>query len=253
MGEYFWVTENTLPDGVGVTAYCAGHVIWLVCGFLAAAVCALVYRRLSVHGRRVFSVSLALVIAVSEVVKDTFLAVNGAFGVGYLPLHLCGLSIFACLADAFHPTELGRQLLYCLVLPGALAALLFPDWLRYPLCSFQSIHSFTIHILLITYPIMKLPCGELRPDWKKLPRCFLLLVCVAAPVYVFNKVFGTNFMFLNWPSAGSPLELFAQWLGNPGYLLGLAALFPLVWSVMYLPWIISDAVKRKKRPLSEPS
>ena len=41
-------------------------------------------------------------------------------------------------------------------------------------------------------------------------------------------------MFVNRPSGGSPLEWLAQWMGNPGYLLGYAGLILLCIFLMDL-------------------
>ncbi len=242
--ELFWATEKTLPDGVGVEAFCPGHLAWIAGAAIFGAAAAMVYRRLGVREREIFSRTLALLIFISELGKDIFLAANGAFNVGYLPLHLCGLAVFVCLGDSLRPSPIVRETLYCLVLPGALSALLFPDWLRYPLLTFQSLQSFSIHAMLFAYPLLKLASGELRPDFRKLPRCFLLLLCAAVPIYFFNRAFGTNFLFLSAPVPGSPLEPIAALFGR-FYLVGFAAFVVAVWAVMYLPWALYERLRNR--------
>ena len=54
------------------------------------------------------------------------------------------------------------------------------------------------------------------------------LLRAAALVFLFDKKAQTNYMFLNWPPAGSPLAWIASYLGNPGYLAGYAVLVILV-------------------------
>ena len=78
--------------------------------------------------------------------------------------------------------------------------------------------------------------GDLRPEARQLPKCLGILVCCAVPVALFNRFFGTNYMFLSWPSPGSPLEWFASFLGRPGYLLGYLPMLALVWLILYLPF-----------------
>ena len=53
------------------------------------------------------------------------------------------------------------------------------------------IHSFTVHALLLCYPILLLSAGELRRDWRHFPRCFLLLAGFAAVAVAANAVFDT--------------------------------------------------------------
>ena len=63
------------------------------------------------------------------------------------------------------------------------------------------------------------------------------MLAVAAVMYVFNKLAGTNYFFLNSPAPGSPLEWFARFLGNPGYILGFLPIMAVVWLALYLPWL----------------
>ena len=67
------------------------------------------------------------------------------------------------------------------------------------------------------------------------PRCFALLLALAAVVYGFDRIVGANYMFLLAPAPGSPLEWFAGFLGNPGYLLGYLPMLAAVWAALYLP------------------
>jgi uncharacterized membrane protein YwaF len=120
-------------------------------------------------------------------------------------------------------------------MPSAIAALLFADWLQYPIFNIQSIQSFSIHILLMSYPIMRISGGDLRPQAKVLPKCLLLIIVIAIPLYSLNKLLNTNFFFLNWPSPGSPLELFADLWGNPGYIAGIFIIIAALWLILYLP------------------
>ena len=78
--------------------------------------------------------------------------------------------------------------------------------------------------------------GELRPDTRRAPACLGIMLLIAVPVYVFDRLMGTNYMFLNWPLPGSPLEWFA-FLGRPGYLLGYIPLLAAAWTVIYAPFV----------------
>ena len=112
-----------------------------------------------------------------------------------------------------------------------------------PQTSFFSLNAFIGHTLLFTYPLTLLAAKRLRPYAKRLPLCLLLLVVVAVPMYFFDQRTGANFFFLNYPPAGSPLALFANYWGVPGYIFGYFPLIAAVWLVLYLPW----AAGRKKK------
>ena len=234
--EYFFTLEDKLPAGVGFSHFGGAHIAWLA--FAAALIAALciAYRRAPEDGRTRWRHGLGWAVLVCEALKDINLAAQGNFNRWYLPLHLCGLAVFFTFAHSRRPGKTVGNFLYACCMPGAAFALLTPDWVAFPPLSYHSIVGFTVHALLMTYPIMLVAGGDLRPEAKYLPRCFGILVCCAVPIYLFNRAFGTNYMFLMWPSPGSPLEWFASLLGNPGYLLGYFPMLAVIWLLLYLPF-----------------
>ncbi len=249
MFQYYFTQSAYIPPGIGFRHYGPLHLAWLVgILFFCIWICRY-YRRLPVGKRRLFQKRLCVLMLLMEAYKYTILIATGTFSAWYLPFHLCSMAVFISSFHAFHPTDASAQLLYSLCLPGAAAALLFPDWVEYPLINFMHLHSFLIHGLLVAYPCMLLYSKELRPQVRSLWKCALFLLLVAPPVYLFNKMFHTNFLFINRPSAGSPLSWMAAWLGNPGYLLGYGVLLLLVWTLLYLPFFHSARqIKRERRP-----
>ena len=148
------------------------------------------------------------------------------------------LAIYISFLHSLRGGELTGQFLYAFCMPGAVCALLFPDWSAYPAFHFMNVSSFTLHILLVGYTLMLVAGGELRPDTRRAPACLGIMLLIAVPVYVFDRLMGTNYMFLNWPLPGSPLEWFA-FLGRPGYLLGYIPLLTAAWAVIYgSAWIL---------------
>jgi uncharacterized membrane protein YwaF len=97
----------------------------------------------------------------------------------------------------------------------------------------------------VAFPLMLMLSGEIRPRAKNLWRPALFLLIVTPPIYFINKALGTNFFFINSGSAGSPLELLIDVFGTRGFLFAFAGLLAVVWLLMYLPYIMLDA--RKKR------
>lgn len=234
--EYFFTLEDKLPAGVGFTLFGGAHIAWLAfSAALIAALCVL-YRRAPAEGRRRWRQGLGWAVLACEALKDVNLAVQGSFDRWYLPLHLCGLAVFFTFAHSRRPGKTVGNFLYACCAPGAAFALLTPDWTAFPPLSYHSIVGFLVHALLIAYPLMLVVGGDLRPEAKYLPRCLGILVALAVPVYVFDRVFGTNYMFLMQPSPGSPLEWFASFLGDPGYLLGYFPMLAVIWLALYLPF-----------------
>ena len=236
--EYFFTTEAFLPPDAGFTMFGREHLLWLlICLALVAALC-LSYRRCKARSRTRFRRAMGLAVLGCELAKDINLLAQGVFSVYYLPLHLCGLAVFLTLWHSLRPGETLGNLLYGTCMPGALFAALFPDWTAYPAFSYHSIVGFTVHALLIAYPLSLVLAGDLRPDARRLPRCLLWLLGMAVPVYFFDRAVGANYMFLLLPAGGSPLAWFASFLGTPGYLLGYVPMIVLVWLALYLPfWV----------------
>ena len=113
----------------------------------------------------------------------------------------------------------------------AIIALVFPTWTELPVLNFMHIHSFTVHILLATYPIMLTVGGDIKPSLKRLTGCVLLLLGMATVVFLINLLLDTNFMFLMYAEEGNPLLIFEELWGS--HLLGFPVLLPLVMALMY--------------------
>ncbi|MCL2343634.1 MAG: TIGR02206 family membrane protein [Firmicutes bacterium] len=223
-------------EHLAILAVCAAVCVILV---VAAA-------RLGQKGYRRLERVVVGLIVLSEAAREIGLALNHAYTVGDLPLHICSLAVFLSLIYAMRPYKIVGELLYCLCMPGALFALLFPGWVGSPQTSFFSLNSFFVHTLLFSYPLTLLAAKRLHPEARRLPLCFLLLFAVAVPIYFFNQRFGSNFFFLNYAPQGSPLAFFRDNLGwgTPGYIFGYFPLIAAVWALLYTPWVIAGRRKR---------
>ena len=179
---------------------------------------------------------LGISVLCCEILREMNLIFAGVFSVYYLPLHLCSLAVFFTFYHSLVGGNTVGNFLYCLCMPGAIAALLFPDWTAYPGFSFHCILGFFSHSLLAAYPIMCVAGGDIKPRISRLPACFLILLCLAIPIYGFNVLVHSNYMFLLSPAAGSPLDWFESLLGRPLYILGYIPMIILIWSPLYFPF-----------------
>ena len=213
-----------------------GHILWLLAALTAWLMLCRSYKRCAPACRARKRCAVAGAALAMELLRSLLLMLAGEYGIGRLPLHLCALAIYISFLHALRGGELTEQFLYAFCMPGAVCALLFPDWSVYPAFHFMSVSSFALHILLVGYTLMLVAGGELRPDTRRAPACLGVMLLIAVPVYIFDRLMGTNYMFLNWPSPGSPLEWLAV-LGRAGYLLGYLPLLVAVWAVIYAPFI----------------
>ena len=244
----FFLTDDQIQEGVGFQTFDLTHILWLLAGLLMWVGGCILYRKLSVEKRKIMLTILGICIFLEELLKDVVLLVLGKFGWGHMPFHLCGINILLIAFDVVKPTKTVRSFLYYFAIPGAMLALLFPNWTNMPVLNFFHIHSFTIHLLLVFYPLLLVTTGEVSTDLKSALKGVGLLVAMAIPVYFLNLLWDTNFMFLMEPDSGNPLELFQNLLGS--HLWGFPILLPVVILVMYAPVFV---VKKHKAHIKQHS
>jgi hypothetical integral membrane protein (TIGR02206 family) len=242
MKEFF----SYYPETGGFSMYGAAHLAWLAALACFVALYAAAYKNAGERRRSAMRLAIAIPIFAAEIIKDILACAGGWPSWDLLPLHLCGFSIMLICFHAIKPTAFSGECLYALSLPGALAALLFPNWTRQPLLNFFCIHSFWVHGMLIAFPAMLVAAGEIRPAFRGLWRPALFVAATAFPVYFVNKALDTNFYFINAASEGSPLVFLQEKMGNPGYLAGYAALLGCVWAVLYAPFALWGLIGRRR-------
>lgn len=240
--RYWFDTEETIPAGCGFAHFGTEHLLWLLGLAVFITLSCILYRRLSAHKRKLMRYVYAALILANELFKITMLLIGDRFLPRYLPFHLCSINIFLILIHVLRPSKGLDNFLYTACIPGALAALLFPTWsMLPPLGNFMVLHSFTIHALLIVYPLMQFTGGDLRPSHREIGHCLLILLGLAVISLCANLVFDTNFMFLMRAEPGTPLVWFAQHWGS--HLPGFPVLIGAVLLVMHGPLYL---VHRKK-------
>lgn len=230
---------------MGFSPYGQGHISALVCAAALTVLLLLWLRTRSVAIQNRTLKLLAVAMLVLELGKDFVLGWMGTFSLGYLPLHLCSISMLLCLYVAFHPqSKTAGQILFSVALPGALSALLFPDWIRLPLLHFQSVHSFLYHTLLVTFSLSPTVLGRCRPGITGVIPSMVFLIGTAIPVGILNRLLHTNYMFLRGPSPGSPLEFLAGIPGAYSYWVAYFLLVLMVVLLLNLPFSLLPHLKK---------
>lgn len=257
--RYFFI--NTLRIGeqgldIGFDLYCPGHLIWL--GAIAAAVIIMAryYIRQDKDRRASIQKFFAVGILCLEILKDGIIIIIDAPVKSYLPLHLCGLAIFAMLYDAFGKNRrISGQMLAYAFMPGAISALLFCNWTEYPFLNFMCIHSFVFHGWIVIYFAMRYGAGEIRTDYKGLWKTTGILTACAVPIYILDKLIDENYLFLNEASEGSPLvflwDVFGTRFGEAGYLISFAVLVLVVFHLLYFVYSQINRIKDNKKKKEE--
>ena len=189
----FWYTKTTMdklnPDYIRFEHFSPLH-LFVTAVFFAIIICAMVfYRRLDEKGRQKFLYIMSALLIADELWKHILSAATGQWEWEFIPLHLCSINIFVCVINSFRRDKLTSEILYALCVPGALLALLMPTWTNLPYWNFMSLHSNSVHVLLAMYPLL-LIAGGFKPNFRRLPKVLLLLLCESVPIYFLNKVLG---------------------------------------------------------------
>ncbi|MCR5591487.1 MAG: YwaF family protein [Lachnospiraceae bacterium] len=231
----FFTYGYNLPEGSGYALYSVTHIILIVLSIVMIVGIIMFCRTGRGKSGRIARRITAIIPIVLMIMRWVFVAVSNVAFISELPLHLCSMTGMLCLLyeltshDSFFGSVLG-QALFALCLPGAVMAILFPDATYYPAWHFITVESFLFHVFITAYIIVMLIDGSIRPDIGEAYKSILFLFVIVPPVMIFDHRFGTNYMFLNGPSNGSPLTIFYESGGYGGYLVayGLIALAVII-------------------------
>ena len=235
------------------------HILILLLTIIFCVVFSYLYRKGDDKKRKLYQWILVGLMLLEEVQMFTISIATNQFEIGFLPLHLCGINIFFCIAHAIWGKNWMSEFLYALALPGALLALIVPTWTEVPPANFIFIFSTGYHIFLIAYPIMLL-AGGFKPKFKNLKHVVYVLVPLAILIFGINqftnhmatvtgdaKFWTSNFMFLYKPESLFTVLANLFHLEGMWYLLTLPFLLVLIWGLFYAPWYF---LERKQNKLS---
>ena len=211
--------ENVHPLGLR-------HIAWLIGTAATAVLLVMICRRFQTSYRPV-----CFVLAAGLVGEELFrYAHDGMHFPNRVPIQLCTVVSWMAVLACFRRIPLLIEFIYFAGLPGAALALLTPD-LRPTASSYDFIRYFFAHgCLLITLVVLVFgkkipfrPGAPIRANGMLLVYCFLIMI--------YNKLFGTNFMYLmHKPNNPTLLDYFGPW---PIYILAAEVvaigLFWLLW------------------------
>ncbi len=249
--EYFWKQQDDIPAGMGYPLFGLAHLLSVAVTLFVVVFILSAVIRLEEQKQKRFLKTLPIVMILMEVFKDFFLMSVHRFGIGYLPLHICSIGIFVFLFREWLPWKWAKEafgeIAFIVIMPASVAALLFADWTTlYPVLNFMNIYSYIWHGMLILYPLLIKVRGDINPSVSNIRHVLVFLCVIVPPIYVFDKIFGCNYFFVNWPVPNSPLEWLASFMGNPGYLLGYAGLTLVVILLMYIGIYLGKKYLAKK-------
>jgi len=146
-----------------------------------------------------------------------------------LPLHLCSLFGVLTIPMLHHSCSLYKEAICFLGAPAAFLTLFFPAVIRCSHPMLMQVAFYQLHVLLSLIPLFFYRTGKPLPTDPRrtlvLGSSYLVFICL------FNRLFGTNYLFLRAAPAGTPLVwMFRR--GTAFYLCALELLCILVFSFL---------------------
>ena len=216
--------------------FCPEHIGMLI--FIAVAITAglLFMRNLSKQKVSIAVILLSIAALASEVAQDVLLIREGGDIIGFLPLHLCNLGLFVNLIAVLSRGKIQSffaEISLVLIMPGSVAALIFPDWTYRPFWSYLPLLCFFTHSLTVFISLVFLFRGKIYVTFRHFWYSYLFLLITVPPIYLFNSRTGQNYMFLSYPPSDTPLKWLLSLTGEKFYLLGLLALITAILIIEY--------------------
>ena len=168
------------------------------------------------------------------------LAMVGAheFARWYLPLHVCGITVFAVAAALVFRRRTAYEIAYFWGLVGATNAVVTPQLeAGYP--AYRFFQYFIAHGGIVAGALFATWGLGMRPTAKSVLRVFALLNLLAIVAFGVNWALGSNYMFLSRPPITQSPFFFAPW---PWYIPILDGVALVLFYVLLIPFKIGRRV-----------
>lgn len=229
----FFRFQTDYPAGSGFRLFGMAHFIWLIVIAFLWIVTTKWYLRIDDRTKKRACVILGSFLPIMGIYRDVILMITGHFNKEFLPFHLCSMALWIGALYVWTKNFFIGMVYVLLCVPGAISALLFPDWSMYPFLNYMHIHAFVSHGSIVCLGMWLFFSGEICPRWKDLWMPLVFGIIGILVVYPVNQQLGTNYWFVSSPSSGSPLIFIANVFGERWYLLG----FILFCFVMIVIWL----------------
>ena len=244
----FFMFETEIPKGSGFTLFGPCHVAWLFCIVIFSVCFGYWYQCRTREKQKRINRIIGTALPLMGLYRDIILAVTGYYDMGFMPFHLCSMALGIAFLYVWTNWRFLGIIYVILCVPGAVGALLFPNWDAYPFWNYMHIHAFLSHGLTLVFGICLFWSDYIVPEWKDFWMPLLFGVFGFVSLYGINGILGTNFWFLNMPSHGSPLVWILQMTGEKWYLAG----YFLFCMVVVIIWMgILKGLQKLKRQRAE--
>lgn len=248
MYNYFFSYIDDIPKALHNTLFSIQHLLaicMMVCSWI---ILSLIFKDHSMNKKWRFIIIISLLLPILEGAQMVWYKSIGQFSLGYtLPLHLCSIMCVILPIMAISRRKLLMEYSYAMGLAPAMMTILTPDVYYYPSLSFIYLQTMLVHGIICFIPIFLIIGMGFRPNIRKLPKVVGMLIGFSILIMPVNYITDGNYFFLRYPATGSPMELFADLVGSPGYLIPTFMLGCVLWAALYLPFIIIEQRAKRKQ------
>ena len=234
--KYFWTHISHIPDSMGYGQFTKKHFFWIAITavFISAVVC--FYRLADMPARIVILRTIAAALIISDVAKLVLTGLAGGDVYEYLPLELCSFAAYSIVCDSIWVgNTVFPLMLLTMFMPAAIMALLFPTTTTLPAWNIYTIHQFFYHGLIIAYVMARFVCKEIPLSYPGVWKAIFCVILLAAVIYVIDRIFHRDFMFLVDDYGNPLLKVITKATGGGfAYTVGLVGFCIFMIHVFYV-------------------
>ena len=226
--------------GPAFELYGPGHLTALAIVFSVIAFLIWGWRNPSEEQKRRVRILFISIMLVLEISWHGWNAMVGIWSVQKnLPLHLCSISAWSSIYILMTRDYRVFEIIFFIGIAGASQSLLTPEAGIYGLPHFRALQTLSAHGMIVIIMVYMATIEGYRPTWASVWKTLLALNVYLVVVTPINYLLGSNYMYtLGKPTSASLLDHMGPW---PWYLLWCEFLALLLFSLLYLPFAISNS------------
>ena len=195
--NYFWTQTDKIPEGLGYGQFTKKHFIWIAVVAVFVTVIVLTYQQSDLAKRIFLLRTIGASLIIIDILKLIMIKFSGGDVYEYLPLEVCSFAAYSIVCDSIWiGNSIFPIMLLTLFMPAAFMAVLFPTTSTLPAINFYTIHQFLYHGLIIAYVGARFVCKEIPLDYPGVWKSIFYVIMLASVIYVIDKIFHKDFMFL---------------------------------------------------------
>lgn len=230
----FYQNIEELPHPFRMLSF--GHGIYVAVILLLIVLCFRKYRQCSSEGKRKWQRGLAYYLFIQEMFfyAWTYFLCKENVVFEVLQLELCTVCLFVDFSTLFHNNKQVRFFGALIGMIGGPIAMLCPATVAdvYPVFSYRMFNFFMTHGAYILFSLMLLEDMELL-NRERLLRHLGIMAGLLTFVYLFDRRFGTQYMFVGTPPKIGIIRMVYDAVGDAAFLPTAIVIFSAVQILMY--------------------